>query len=177
MKICIDAGHGGNDTGAEGPTGLHESDVALSLAFKLANLLSDGDTETLLTRASDVFVELGDRCEIANDWAADYFICVHLNSNGSTAVGIETLYSSNNGLLMAEPIQEDLIQATGDVDRGVKHRGDLYVLNGTYMPAVLVEVGFISHPATEEKFKRDEYLDTIAWAIATGFNQFVEDQS
>jgi N-acetylmuramoyl-L-alanine amidase len=61
-----------------------------------------------------------------------------------------------------------MIAATGDKDRGIKYRDDLYVLNGTKMPAVMVEVGFISNPAFEEKFKGNEYRDVLANAIVVG---------
>jgi len=108
---------------------------------------------TKLTRSSDVFIELSDRCDIANDWEADYFVSVHLNCNGSTVAGIETLYKSSAGKELAGPVQKEMIAATGDTDRGLKYRDDLYVLDGTNMPAILVEVGFISNPTFESKFR------------------------
>jgi N-acetylmuramoyl-L-alanine amidase len=151
-KICIDPGHGGNDSGALGPSGLEEADVALSISIKLAEGLIERGLNVFLTRTADVFVELADRCEIANDFEADYFLSVHLNSDGATTAGIETLYASSNGKAFAAPIQAALISATGDKDRGLKKRTDLYVLNGTEMPAILTEVGFICNPEFEAKF-------------------------
>jgi N-acetylmuramoyl-L-alanine amidase len=174
MKIAIDAGHGGDDTGAEGPNGLTESSVVLDLSELLSDRLKELRMETKLTRDSDVFVTLNDRCLIANNWEADYFISIHCNSDGSTAVGIETLYASDLGEELAAPIQKALITATGDVDRGLKHRSDLYVLNATSMPAILAEVGFISHPATEEKLDTDEYRDIIVEAIVEGLCRFLD---
>ena len=153
IKICIDPGHGGNDSGAGGPTGLEEATVALELSSMLSDALNNLGIDTIITREDDEFIELGTRCDIANAWEADYFVSVHLNSNGPTAVGIETLYKTESGKKLATPVQEMLIEATGDRDRGLKHRTDLYVLNGTNMPAILVEVGFISHPETEESLR------------------------
>lgn len=173
MKICIDPGHGGHDPGANGPTGLDEAPVALTISLKLAEELAGEGIQTKLTRSTDVYVELGYRCQIANDWGADYFVSIHLNSNGSTAKGIETLYTTQNGKALAEPIQQALIDTTGEVDRGLKERNDLYVLNGTAMPAVLVEVGFISNPGTEKEFRDGEYLDALAEAIAEGIIHFL----
>jgi N-acetylmuramoyl-L-alanine amidase len=173
VKICIDPGHGGHDPGAVGPTGLTEASVALAISLKLSDNLNAIGVDTLMTRSTDVFIELGTRCKIANDWKADYFVSVHLNSNGSSAVGIETLYKTNNGKALASPIQESMIVATGDTDRGLKQRTDLYVLNGTNMPAALAEVGFISNPGFEAKFRTDDYRQLVADAIAAGLADFL----
>ena len=172
-KIVIDPGHGGNDSGAGGPTGLEEASVALETSFLIVDLLGEFGYELHMTRMTDVFIELSKRCQIANDWEADYFVSVHYNSNGSTAVGIETLYTSESGKALAKPIQKALIEATGDVDRGLKERDDLYVLNGTDMPSVLLELGFISHPETEKKLRKKEYLHVLANAVVTGIREHV----
>lgn len=168
MKICIDPGHGGNDSGAVGPTGLYESKTNLAICEHLCFGLEGLGLSTVLTRDTNVYVSLETRCEIANDCEADFFISVHCNSDGPSSLGIESLYVSQKGEQLAKPIQEELIQATGDVDRGLKYRSDLYVLNGTNMPATLVEVGFISHPETEELLRDEAYRQLIADAIVTG---------
>lgn len=168
MRICIDPGHGGSDPGAVGPSGLEEAAVNLAVSQYLANYLLDLGVEILLTRDTDVFVALGDRCEISNNWGSDYFVSTHQNSNGPSACGIETLYVSNAGLDLAIPVQDNMITATGDVDRGVKKRTDLAVLNGTNCPAILTESGFVSHPETEAKLATTEYQRTIAAAISRG---------
>lgn len=168
MKICVDPGHGGNDTGAVGPTGLTESSVALAIGQYLAVTLESYSVGVRMTRTADVPVALGTRCAIANDWNADYFVSIHLNCDGPTACGIETLYKTNNGKALATPIQKQMIVATGDQDRGLKVRNDLYVLNGTKMPACLAETGFISNPDFETKFRTADYQQLLADAIAQG---------
>jgi N-acetylmuramoyl-L-alanine amidase len=168
MKICIDPGHGGKDPGAVGSNGLHEADVNLTVSKHIATGLEKLGVSAALTRETDVFVELPDRCEFANDWAANYFVSVHCNSDGPSAAGIETLYASANGEALATPIQEMMIAATNDTDRGLKYRSDLYVLNGTRMPAALAEIGFISHPDTEEMLKKDSYQKLVADSITAG---------
>jgi len=173
MKICIDPGHGGNDSGAVGPTGLKESNVALGICQDLVPALEGLGLGVRLTRDSDVFIALGTRCTIANDWHADYFVSVHLNSDGQSATGIETLYKTEKGKALATPIQAAMIGATGDRNRGLVCRNDLYVLNGTNMPAALAETGFISNPSFEAKFKTNEYRLLIANAIAYGIAQFL----
>lgn len=173
MKIAIDAGHGGSDPGAVGPSGVKESEVVLSIAFYLEKILINLGFETLLTRDEEVFVELADRCSVANNWGADYFVSIHCNSDGPSAVGIETLYTSPTGLELAKPVQAAMLAATGDTDRGCKERNDLYVLNGTDCPAILAEVGFISHPATEEELASMEYQGLLAVSIALGTCKFL----
>jgi N-acetylmuramoyl-L-alanine amidase len=173
MKIAIDAGHGGTDPGAVGPNGLAEAPTVLTICRELAELLHGYGYHTLLTRKTEGYVDLGARCEIANDWGANYFISVHCNSDGPDAHGIETLYKTEKGKAFAKPIQEALVKATGERDRGLKHRTDLHVLNGTLMPAALAEVGFISHPPTEKELLRPEYLTLLAEAIAQGIKKAV----
>jgi len=172
IKICLDAGHGGSDPGADGPTGLSEAPVVLEIATMVANDLVGSSFSVMLTRITDEYVSLQHRCDIANEWAANYFVSIHLNSNGPSAVGVETLYKTETGKKLAAKIQEQMLAATKDVDRGLKQRSDLYVLNGTFMPACLAEAGFISHPETEAKFKMLEYKQLVALAIAEGIRKF-----
>jgi len=171
MKIAIDAGHGGTDPGAVGSSGLKESVVTLEVARLLDALLEGVGVSSLLTRKEEVYVALGDRCERANDWGANYFVSIHCNSDGSDAVGVETLYKTEKGKALAASIQEALVKATGDRDRGLKYRSDLYVLNGTHMPAVLPEIGFISHPATEKKLEESSYRELVAVALYDGLHK------
>lgn len=173
MKICIDPGHGGHDPGAVGMNGLEEANVALDIAHRVSHLLREHNVSIKMTRKSDVHIELFDRCFIANNWEANYFISIHLNSNGSDIVGIETLYTSDTGKVLAEPVQKAMVSETGDRDRGLKYRDDLYVLNETNMPAILVEVGFISNSDFESKFNTIEYRELLASAIVKGLVGFL----
>ena len=175
MKICIDPGHGGKDSGAVGPSGLTEAETVLVISRQLSAILLDYiGLFVRMTRTVNVFIPLADRCEIANSWKANYFVSVHLNSyDNPQTVGIETLYKSEKGKALAEPVQVSLVKATGDTDRGLKYRTDLYVLNGTAMPAILTESGFISNPETEEKLKTPEYRIVLAEALASGFVEYL----
>jgi N-acetylmuramoyl-L-alanine amidase len=171
MKICVDPGHGGSDPGAQGPTKLDESKVNLDVSKFVCEHLKESGYDVKLTRSTEIYIALSDRCEIANEWGADWFVSIHCNSDGPSAVGIETLYKSNAGKDLAVVVQSALIAATGDVDRSVKYRDNLYVLNGTSMPAILVEIGFISHPETEKKLRTKDYNVIIAKAIVDGINE------
>jgi N-acetylmuramoyl-L-alanine amidase len=93
-RVALDAGHGGVDAGAVGPTGLREKDVTLDVAHRAAPLLAhELKVETLLTRDSDTFVPLDARTARANAFHADLFISIHCNASESgTARGVQTFY-------------------------------------------------------------------------------------
>lgn len=98
-RVVLDAGHGGRDTGAIGPKGTYEKDVALAITLRLARRLEAMGLEVLLTRDDDSFVALEERTRIANREKGDLFISVHCNAAASRALrGIETytLNTSSN---------------------------------------------------------------------------------
>lgn len=159
IKIYIDQGHnptGAHNAGAEG-NGLKEQDITYTVGVMLAELLhADGRFEVCLSRPTVETVlgstnneSLAARADGANAWGADYFISIHANSHTtSTAHGIEAFaYSSaGEGYTLGGKIVNALVDSTGLESRGMKTRTDLYVLKHTAMPAVLVELGFISNP-------------------------------
>jgi len=90
-RVAIDAGHGGNDPGARGPTGVQEKDVTLSVAHKLAPILARSGVQVTLTRDDDRYVTLEERTARANAFGADLFISIHSNPAERTAKrGVET---------------------------------------------------------------------------------------
>jgi N-acetylmuramoyl-L-alanine amidase len=165
MKIAIDAGHGGQDSGALGSKGLKESATNLDIALRLGYLFETDNHQVLQSRTTDRFITLQGRCDVANSFKADYFISIHCNSNGHTAKGIETLVYAEGGTAykLAKSVQAELVKATGDTNRGIKIRPDLAVLKGTKMPAILCEVGFISHPTYEDYLRQVNYKQAIAF--------------
>jgi N-acetylmuramoyl-L-alanine amidase len=174
-KICVDAGHGGSDPGAVGQKELEEADCNLTVANYLADYLETNlGLAVEMTREDDIFVALENRCAISNNFGADYFVSIHCNSDGPDAVGIETLFASEAGEELAQPVHDTLILATGDRDRGLKYRDNLYVLNGTNCPAILVEIGFISHAETESKLAQEDYLRQVANAIGRGIGEYLD---
>jgi len=95
LKVAVDAGHGGDDTGAKGALQLKEKDVALALAKALAEQLRGVGFEVLLTRSDDTFIPLWDRARLANEAGADLFVSLHLNSSKSRiAKGSEVFFLS-----------------------------------------------------------------------------------
>ena len=174
MKVCLDAGHSqARDTGGD-PGAVNgdywESIAALSIVKKLANMFSNAGVQVLLTRSGGKpNLTLKERCRIANDNDADCFISVHLNSaDNKSASGIETLRYPSCGYVtkkLADSVQDHLVEAMKWKDRGVKERGNLYVLKNTKMPAVLAEVGFISNDEQCKELFEDYNQFKIAQAI------------
>ncbi|MCY6370018.1 N-acetylmuramoyl-L-alanine amidase [Clostridium ganghwense] len=176
--ICIDPGHGGYDSGAVGPNGTLEKDVALEVSLKLGDILVRNGINVVYTRTSDntpwpanKMAELKKRCQISDEANADYFVSIHANSiDGSPATsGIETLYGNNrtDGIQLARNIQEEIVAATGGNDRGLKERG-VYVVKHPKAPPVLVELEFLSNPEKEKLLTSPEYQQKCAEGIARG---------
>lgn len=175
-KICIDPGHGGSDPGAVG-NGLNEKDVNLDVALRLRDLLVQDGAEVVMTRTSDVYVSLEKRVAIANNHACDIFISIHTNSaSDSSANGTETYryYGSASGYNLAFPIQGELVSHLGTKDRGVKEAG-FYVLKYTKMPAVLIELAFISNPSDAQKLADPAVRQEAARAILHGVQRYYGD--
>ncbi|MBO5294913.1 MAG: N-acetylmuramoyl-L-alanine amidase [Clostridia bacterium] len=157
-KIYIDQGHNPENpnAGAEG-NGLREQTITYRIGQELAALLrADPDFEVRLSRPTPTTAlgtsnstSLQARVNDANAWGADYFISLHTNASSlPEATGVEAFaYSSpSRAFSLGEDIVQNLSQTTGLRDRGMKVRPGLYVLRRTNMPAVLVEMGFISNP-------------------------------
>lgn len=175
MKIYIDPGHGGNDSGAIGPTGLEEKGVNLKIAVNVRQILQGYGIDAILTRQNDSRVELADRVKIANDNKGDYFVSIHINSASSpTATGTETFAFPNSdlGTKLANAIQGALVNEINLANRGVKYR-DFFVLKNTKMPAVLVEIAFINNPREEELLKDQNFLYKAAAGISKGILTFL----
>ena len=89
-KLVIDLGHGGYDPGAVGKGGTKESEVVLKIGKYLESMLKEVDLDVRFTRLSDKYVSLGDRVEFANNFGADYFLSIHVNSASDSSVrGVE----------------------------------------------------------------------------------------
>ncbi len=156
IKIYIDQGHNPQspNAGAEG-NGYREQDLVYEIGIRLRDLLlSNGNFEVRLSRPTPQ-TQLGtsnasslrERTADANRWGADYFISLHTNAGVPSASGTEAFVYSipSSAERLAEDIVEGITEQTGLRDRGVFARPSLYVLRRTSMPAVLVELGFISN--------------------------------
>jgi N-acetylmuramoyl-L-alanine amidase len=218
FTIVIDPGHGGDDTGALGPSGLAEKDVALDVGRRLrARVLSDlPDAQVIMTRDTDRAVSLSERTAIANHNRADLFVSIHANaSRRGGARGAETYFLSyqatddearavaaieNNAMrleegvqkdsrlemilwdlaqsaflkessVLAEIIQDNLNDTLDIANRGIK-QAPFSVLMGATMPAVLIEIAFISNADEERRLRDPAFKDRLAAAIHDSIRRY-----
>lgn len=166
MLICLDAGHGGSDPGACGAYS-KEKDITLKAVKSLGSILLELGFDVMYTRSADTYIALQARSAAANKANADVFVSVHCNSAADkSANGTETLCYSKCKL--ADEVQKELIAEIGLRDRGIKVRKDLAVLNSTKMPAILVELAFISNAKEEAILNSNAFINKSTKAIAKG---------
>jgi len=165
LKIFINAGHGGNDTGAVG-NNLIERDVNLFIAQRVHSYLQAVGYNVKLFQ----YDSLQAICDEANNWHADLFVSIHCNAFDCCAHGTETFYVSERGRKLASAIQNQIVNSVGTFNRGVKTT-DYFVLLNTDMPAVLVECAFIDNPHDAKLLRERE--DDFARAIARGITDYV----
>ncbi|MGG4454302.1 N-acetylmuramoyl-L-alanine amidase family protein [Brevibacillus porteri] len=175
-KIVIDPGHGGKDQGAEGVSGRVEKDFTLQLARKVKELAEqDSRMQVYLTRSDDRFLSSveRERPQFANQLGADLFISLHGNTyTDPTVSGTETYYYHPESLPLAKSIQKYVRDATGFQDRGVK-KEDFFVVKDTNMPAVLLEVGYLTNPSDEQKLMDEDFQYRIATSVIEGIQDYL----
>lgn len=129
VTICLDPGHGGNDSGAVGVNNAYEKDLTLKIAQYCKQELEKYDCNVVMTRTGDTNPSLEDRANYAKSQGAQYLISIHLNSGSGYAVGAEVYYPntnwrpdiSQNGKNVAQAIQNQLV-SIGIHNRGIKFR-------------------------------------------------------
>lgn len=175
ILVVLDPGHGGNDPGAVGIGGINEVVIVDPVADRVAELLEANGVSVVLTRTEDIEVDLPPRVDLANRLDANLFVSIHANAidmSRPDVNGIETYYFSE-GKNLAEVIHASLIDATGGPDRGVR-TARFYVLRNTDMPAVLLELGFVTGEYDAPRLGDPDYRELLAQAIARGILQYIE---
>ncbi|MBP3887941.1 MAG: N-acetylmuramoyl-L-alanine amidase [Cellulosilyticum sp.] len=167
--VVVDIGHGGSDSGAVG-NGLREKEINFNQGMALYRLLeADSNIKVYMTRETDVYETLKFRATLANEIEADLFVSIHNNSASSTVTGTETLYypstTDKRGEKIAKLVQDGIIKTCGTKDRGIKPRTDLFVLNSTNMPAILIETGFISNASEAQLINNAVFIDKWAKSV------------
>jgi N-acetylmuramoyl-L-alanine amidase len=177
VVVAIDAGHGGRDPGAIGIGGIQEKDIVLPISERVAAILEQNGVQAILTRSDDREIDLAPRVQLANRVNADLFVSVHANAidmSRPDVNGIETYYyATGNGL--ARTIHNSVLQMSGSRDRGVR-RARFYVLRHTSMPAVLVEVGFVTGAEDAPRLATVAHQNQLAEAIARGILQYLQNR-
>ena len=178
MKICIDPGHSGKIEPGACAGGVTEAAINLEVAKIAGRMLEKFGHQVLLTRSGEVDNDwLSWRCEAAWAFDADIFISIHCNaSNDESAKGTETFYfpGSETGHALARCIQSELVALCHTVDRNVKTNDEWTVLLETAMPAVLVELAFLTNDAERNRLSSDMGKRQFAEGLVRGINRFAD---
>ncbi len=170
LKVVIDPGHGGKESGAVGPTGLLEKEVNLEVAFILKRLFEDAGSTVVLTRDGDYSVGLVERVRIAKETGADLFLSLHHNSNSERNPEInrtEVYYPLPpycSAFDLACYVVDEIATAKG-IQALKPLPGRYRVLRDNVPLSLLIEFSYISNPDEEEKLFRIEYLRSEAEAL------------
>lgn len=174
MIIAIDAGHGGSNTGAGGPTGVAEKTLALAVSLKLQTALQREGAKVIMTRSTEKFVDNKDRILFYRDHRPDLLVSIHLNSSADPlrAGGTSSLYRYIGFRLLSEAINKRLLEL------GLKEYGNIgsfnFMLNSpTEYPNALVETLFLSNPEEEMLILDESFQQKIAEKIVAGIKDFL----
>lgn len=189
--VIIDAGHGGEDSGAIGVNGVYEKDLNLTIANELGKILSDNGFAVIYTRTADELLytkeediygirkisDLKNRCKFGAEHPNAIYISVHMNSYRSTGCkGLQVYYSENNSdsYALAASIQENVkSRLQNSNNRKVKPGKDMYLLENLSNPAILIECGFLTNPEECEKLSEKEYQKELSFSIFCGIIEYI----
>lgn len=168
--IVIDAGHGGKDPGAISPNGFYEKNVNLDVALAITDLLRKQGFRAIMTRSSDVFIELEERADIGSRNNAVLFVSIHADSCATSTTNGFSVYVLRQpdwqAIKLADSINAQMAK-TGMQSRGRKE-ADYRVLKFSKCPAVLIEMGYLSNYWEAKQLKDKNMQQKIASAITDG---------
>lgn len=173
--VCLDPGHGGNDSGAN-YNGVMEKDPNLDIALRARPLLQSMGYGVLMTRTIDATLSLQERCDIANKANATLFVAIHNNAYLTTSEGTETYayYDSEDGRRLATAIHKEVVKRIKLPDRGVKEAG-FYVLKNTNMTSALIEGAFLTNVNEAKMLMDPAFRQKIAEGVAAGIKNYLTD--
>ena len=173
--VVLDAGHGGSASGAV-YEGIMEKTITLPITLRAGELLEEKGYNVVLTRSSDVYMDLYDRSKVANNVGADVFVSIHANASTTKPDFAGTFtYSYPNsleGAKLAGMIQKAVVNAAGSLDRGLL-TNDYVVLRETHMPAALLETGFMSCHEELMLLVQPDYQEQLAQGVAKGIENYL----
>ncbi len=174
--IMVDPGH--PPGGATGPTGLREAEANLGVSLRLQALLQGAGARVVMTRTTDVPVELGARVRLADSLDADLLVSIHNNAlpdgvNPFTNNGTSLYYSHPRSLPLARAIQRELVRHLGVPDLGVG-RADLALTRATWQPAVLCEGLYMIVPDQEAALRSAAGQEAYARGVFEGIVAFMK---
>lgn len=175
--VVLDPGHGGKDNGAS-REGVLEKDVNLAIAKFAEAKLKELGYQVFLTRDSDDFISLQGRVDFAVEKQADVFVSLHQNSSEYPDVkGMETYCTSESsgegGKEFARLLHKAVAKKSGTRDRGILDNDSLFVTRENHMPAVLMELGFLTNEAERKNLSSAAYQEKLAQGIMEGIHAFL----
>lgn len=191
--IVVDPGHGGRDPGKIGISGVPEKEINLEVSKRLATVLGQMGAAVILTRDSDIDLsdssasgwrskkrqDLSRRVELANGRKADLYISVHCNAFSSQREHGAQVFShpqSPESKVLAECIQSEMAKILQNTKRQAR-QVDYYAIRKTKMPAVIVEIGFITNPREDKLLQEPLYQSKVAWSIAAGIIKYYTENN
>lgn len=176
--IVVDSGHGGNDPGVVAKSGIKEKELNLAITKNLAELLRQSGANVIMTRENDTPLsankqdDLAARVRLVAENEADLFISIHSNSfpQQPSQHGAQVFFnnSSEESRILAETIQAQLAQEPVATKRVALKHQTAYLLKNIQVPAVIVEVGFLSNPEESQKLENSEYQWQLAYKVFAG---------
>lgn len=175
MKVAVDAGHGGGNSGASGTkTGIQEKKYTLLIAKQVERILQENEARVFMTRNSDTSLSMTERVEMVQKQDPDFLISIHLNSSVKDSVrGASTYYRYIGFRPLTQFIQESMLEI------GLADFGNIgsfnFALNGpTDYPNCLVEVAFLSNKDDEQLILDPEFHKAVAIQIVKGIKEWLK---
>lgn len=170
--FIVDAGHGGRDpgAGAVGYSPVPEKTLVLSIARDVETLLKSQGGRVIMTRSSDIFVELEERAAMADRYSADLLVSIHADSHKDRMISGPSIYISRNASAISRKVASRIhkrFQEEGIASRGV-HMADFKVLAKHSRPAILVESGYLTNATEARNLNMNGYRTRIAKVIVAG---------
>ena len=189
--IIIDAGHGGEDSGAVGEGEIYEKDLNLAIAFELGKQLSEKGYTIVYTRANDKLLyteeqnikgmrklyDLKNRCAVAEEYANAIFISIHMNSYGASKYsGLQVYYAdkSEESKALATSIQKNVCEGLQKSNnRKIKNGKGFYILDNCSATSVIIECGFMYNKEELKKLSEKEYQKQLSFSIICGIIEYI----
>lgn len=179
VRIAVDAGHGGNNTGALGSSGAGEKDIVLDIANRVRSRLEEKGAGVYMTRDSDINISLTDRSEAIIDAGAHIMVSIHANSIGYAtdpmAIHGTSIYYRHNGFRPLARIMHRHMLQLPLRDFGLFDNFHFTLNRLTEMPNVLIETAFISNPEDEIKLLDPDFREEIASRIVNALEEYIEE--
>ena len=175
LTIAVDAGHGGSNTGAGGPTGSSEKMIALAVSLKLQKVLEQSGAKVIMTRRTEKFFDNKDRILFYRDSMPDLLISIHLNSSSDPirVTGTSSFYRHIGFKGLSNAIHKRMLEL-GLKDQGNNGSFNFMLNSPTEYPNALVETLFLSSPEEEAKILDEGFQQQIAEKIGQGIKDFLE---